>query len=150
MTTPATTPNPPPLNGLVIGQAERVTRAVLDRLLATEGRTFHEWVVLNLLHGTGGDEDEQALVALATARLRISDAPVRAAVAAVVENGQLDRHDGRLALTAAGAATRARIQAGIDGIAERFYGDLPAADLATAGRILAIVTSRAEAELAAV
>jgi DNA-binding MarR family transcriptional regulator len=144
MTTPA-----PALNGLVIGQAERATRAVLDRHLATEGRDFHEWVVLNLLHAAGGADAEDVLVGTASTRLRVTTAAVVAAVDALVTAGQLARDDARLRLTPAGAATRARIQAAIDAIATRFYGDLPAADLATAGRVLTIVTARAEAELAA-
>jgi hypothetical protein len=144
MTTPA-----PTLNGLVIGQAERTTRAVLDRHLAGEGRDFHEWVVLNLLHAAGGTDDEAVLVATAGTRLRVGDTAVARAVDALVTAGQVARDGSRLRFTPPGAASRARIQAAIDLIAARFYGDLPAADLATAGRVLTIVTARAEAELAA-
>ena len=36
----------------------------------------------------------------------------------------------------------------IAGITQRLWGDLPAEDLATAGRVLAIITDRANAELA--
>lgn len=41
-----------------------------------------------------------------------------------------------------------RISAANAEIVQRLWGDLPAGDLATAGRVLAIVTERANAELA--
>jgi hypothetical protein len=54
----------------------------------------------------------------------------------------------RVVLTAAGAARFAEIQGGISEITARLYGGLPEADLATAHRVLATVTERANAELA--
>jgi hypothetical protein len=41
-----------------------------------------------------------------------------------------------------------RISAAIAQITQRLWGDLPAEDLATAGRVLAIITERANAKLA--
>jgi len=40
------------------------------------------------------------------------------------------------------------LRSGIDRITERLYADLPVDDLVTARRVLAIVTERANAELA--
>ena len=53
-----------------------------------------------------------------------------------------------MALTAAGAARFGQIQDAIGQVTARLYGDLPEADLATAHRVLATVTERANAELA--
>ncbi len=54
----------------------------------------------------------------------------------------------QVVLTAAGAARFGEIQGGISEITARLYGGLPEADLATAHRVLATVTDRANAELA--
>ena len=52
--------------------------------------------------------------------------------------------------TGDGRELHRRISTAITGITRRLWGDLPAEDLATAGRVLAIVTERANAELARV
>jgi hypothetical protein len=57
--------------------------------------------------------------------------------------------DSRLRLTDQGRARNDEIRSAIAVITERLYGDIPAADLATAGRVLSLVTARANAELAA-
>jgi hypothetical protein len=41
-----------------------------------------------------------------------------------------------------------QIRAGVTEVTQRLWGDLPAGDLATAGRVLSIITERADAELA--
>ena len=52
-------------------------------------------------------------------------------------------------LTDAGQQLFGRIRGAVTEITGRLWGDLPAEDLATAGRVLSIVTERASAELAA-
>jgi hypothetical protein len=54
------------------------------------------------------------------------------------------------AVTATGAAIQlhSRISADTAEITRQLWGDLPAGDLATAGRVLAIITERANAQLA--
>ncbi|HEY5987679.1 MAG TPA: hypothetical protein VIV12_15085 [Streptosporangiaceae bacterium] len=54
----------------------------------------------------------------------------------------------RVGLTGAGQARYRQIRTAIGEITERLYGDLPAADLAIAGRVLATITARANEELA--
>lgn len=136
------------LNGQIIGQAERATRAVFDRFLATDGTDFTQWVVLNLLAADGGDADEAAHLQRVAAGLKVDIATVRLALDQLVEAGLVTRQASRLSLTAAGERTRARVQAGVDTISARLYGDLPADDLQTAGSVLTIVTERANAALA--
>jgi hypothetical protein len=48
---------PSTLTGQDIGQAEKATRAVLDRLLTQTGTGFHGWVLLNRLSAAGGVMD---------------------------------------------------------------------------------------------
>ena len=153
--TPGTpTPGTPTLNGQDIGQAEKATRAVLDRTLARTGTQFHGWVILNLL-GTGGralGEDE--LTGRVAHGLKIGDAAVHAAAAELAWQGLISREPAaaggtHVALTAACAARFGQIQDGIRQVSARLYGSLPETDLATAHRVLATVTERANAELAA-
>jgi len=82
-----------------------------------------------------------------------------AALAKLTETGPCSQNQlGRL--TAAGYLTDgnsvtqrardlfARVRAATHEITERLWGDLPAEDLATTGRVLGIITERANAELA--
>jgi DNA-binding MarR family transcriptional regulator len=144
-------PTTPTLNGQVIGQAEHATRAVLDRLLARTGTTFHQWVALNLTAVSGGAADQAELIGQMTNGLKIDDSAVRATIAELTASKLLEARPGdgsRFALTDAGQARYRQIRTALDGITARLYGDLPAEDLATAGRVLAVVTARADAELA--
>jgi hypothetical protein len=129
------------LNGIVIGQAERATRAVLDRLLDRVGTPFEQWVALNLTSASGPVSADQL-----AERLRIPVPAAGAALAALRDGGLIGPHG---VLTAAGRARHDEIAAGLAEITDRLYGDLPAEDLAVAGRVLSLVTARATAELAA-
>ena len=138
----------PTLTGQDIGQAEKATRAVLNRLLARTGTGFHGWVILNVL-GTNGSALAQAeLVSRVVDGLKIEEPAVHAALAGLVDQGLVSRVDAGLALTAAGAARFQEVREGIGEITRRLYGGLPTEDLVTARRVLAAVTERANAELA--
>jgi len=142
----------PTLNGRTIGQAERATRAVFDRLLAETGTTFLNWVVINLTADVDGPVDQPTLVNKAAASLPLPHAAVADAVHTLVTTDVLTTVNGDpdlLDLSATGRATFEEITAGIAAIAARLYGDLPHDDLVTAQRVLTTVTERADAELAA-
>jgi hypothetical protein len=140
MTTTAT------LNGQVIGQAERATRALLDVLLAETSTPFVRWVSVDLL-ATGERTTADDLVDQLVTGLRISESEARAAIDELVHAG-LATGASTLRLTAEGDATYRRISAGIDKISHRLYDDLPVDDLVAARRVLETVTERARAELA--
>jgi hypothetical protein len=53
-----------------------------------------------------------------------------------------------LTVTDTAQQLHSRIRTTIAEITQRLWGDLPAEDLATAGRVLSIITERASAELA--
>ncbi|MEV0134665.1 hypothetical protein AB0H83_40165 [Dactylosporangium sp. NPDC050688] len=135
---------PTTLNGRIIGEAERSTRAVLELLLARTSTSFEQWVALNL---TGTESvTRDALVARMASGLRADPATVAAVVDAAVRAGLLT---GDIALTAEGRRRFEDIRAGIDAITARLYGGLSEEELATAGRVLLLVTDRAKTELAA-
>lgn len=149
----------PTLNGQDIGQAESAVRAVLTGLLARTGTQFHGWVILNLLGRSDGGLGEDELTGRLGHGLKIGADAVHAAAAGLAWQGLISREPRAAAerraaagtqvvLTAAGAARFGEIQGGISEITARLYGGLPEADLATAHRVLATVTERANAELA--
>ncbi len=141
----------PTLNGQVLGQAERATRAVLDKMLAGTGIPFTQWVTVNVT-ATGDQPVARAdLVQRVASGLKIEEAAADSALDSVLAAGLLESsQDGSsLTLTAAGRQRHTEIVAGIAALTNRLYADLPAEDLATAGRVLTIVTARANAELGA-
>jgi hypothetical protein len=138
----------PTLNGQVIGQAEHATRAVLDRLLAHAGATFHDWVALNLIAASRAAVGRDELVGRMTGALKTDDGTALATVAGLTASNLLAVDEAHIALTDAGQARYDEIRAALDEVTARLYGDLPAEDLATAGRVLTTVTTRANAELA--
>ncbi|MFC4108595.1 hypothetical protein ACFOX0_22010 [Micromonospora zhanjiangensis] len=139
--------HPPSLNGQVIGQAEHATRAVLDRLLAGAGVDFHDWVALNLTATADAPLGRTRLADRMAGALKIDDGIALATIDGLTDAGLLTVGAGTVALTDAGRARYADIRAALDEVTARLYGDLPAADLSTAGRVLATVTARANAEL---
>jgi len=139
----------PTLNPQVIGQAENALGALMNRILARAGGTFHQWVALTAVSGGAIDRDQ--LVSRMTGALKIDDSSALAAVAELTASQLLEALPGqgsRVGLTGAGQARYRRIRAALDEITARLYGDLPADDLATAGRVLTVITDRANAELA--
>ena len=136
----------PVLNGQVIGQAERATRAVLEVLLAESGAPFVSWVSLNLV-GTQGETTADSLVDQLVAGLRITDSEARASIDDLVRTALMTSSD-MVRLTAEGMARYQRISDGIAEITRRLYRDLPHDDLVVARRVLETITERARAELA--
>ncbi|MDI1462968.1 hypothetical protein QEZ54_18485 [Catellatospora sp. KI3] len=138
------------LNGQILGQAERATRAVLDRLLDRAGTDFHGWVLLNLTADGAEPVPHAALAARMAAGLKIGEVEAAAVVERLVGAGLIAGGGDRgLAQTAAGAELYRRIGAGVAEVTTRLYGGIPADELAVAGRVLRLVTVRADAELAA-
>ena len=137
----------PPLSTQVIGQAESALGALLDPLLSRTGTTFHQWLVLTVTAASGGDIDHDQLVARIRGARKIDGAQVEAAIAGLDAAG-LAEGTSRVILTTAGLARFAEIRGALEEITARLF-DFPAEDLATAGRVLAILTERANAELAA-
>lgn len=141
----------PTLNGQVIGQAHYATRALLETVLAPTGTTFNQSVALNAVADGGAAVDHGALVARMTGALKIDESAVLAAIGELTGSKLLETLPGdayRLRLTEAGRTLNGQIRAAVAEITERLYGGLPAEDLQTAGRLLVLVTARANEALA--
>jgi hypothetical protein len=123
----------------------------MQRVLARTGGTFRQWAALNLTAAHGGAIDRDQLASRMTGALKIDDSAALAAIAELTTAQLLQALPGgsRLGLTGAGQAGYRQLRTAIDELTARLYGDLPADDLATPGRVLSVITARANAELAA-
>jgi DNA-binding MarR family transcriptional regulator len=139
-------PDYPPLSTQVIGQAESALGALLDPLLAGTGTTFGQWLVLTVTAASGTSIDRGHLIARISGARKVDGATVGAALTELTAAG-LVTAAGPVALTDAGRATYHRIRGALEEITARLF-DFPAEDLATAGRVLTIVTARANTLLA--
>jgi hypothetical protein len=140
----------PSFSPRVIGQAEKTLNAILGRELAGTGLTEPQWVILTLAVASGGTAGPEAFTRTVADALKISETEARALIDDLVTAQQLQITGEPPAVTVTSAARQlhSRISAAIVDITRRLWADLPAEDLATAGRLLAIITERANAELA--
>jgi hypothetical protein len=92
--------------------------------------------------------DRGQLIERVTAARKIDAPLVETAIAELTAAG-LVLDGSQVGLTEAGRARHREIRATLDEVTARLFGDLPPGDLATAGRVLTIVTARASEETAA-
>jgi hypothetical protein len=169
MTTPATTtastPSPAPpaapaapaapaLNGRVIALAHYAARAVLETVLTRYDLTFQQSVTLRVVAVADGPVTREEVVDQVVDSLKIGAAEVRGvldglATAELVAAVERPTVAGLVAITDAGREVHARTTAATGAVSARIYAGIPAEDLAVAGRVLGLVTERANAELAA-
>lgn len=140
----------PTLTPQIIGQAEKTMNAILFRLLAGPGLTEAQWITL-VLTAAGGATGRARLVTQVAHGLKVSEAQAREHLASLVA-AQLVQDPGDDAapvrFTAQGTRVFGQIRGATAEVVKRLWASLPAEDLATAGRVLTIITERADAELA--
>jgi hypothetical protein len=133
-------PDYPALTPRVIGETEKTLNAFLGRLLAGTGVTEPQWVILSVaVTGGGSITPEQAAFAL-----KITEPLARDQLGHLTAAGYLTDAN---SVTPRARDLFARVRDATHEITERLWGDLPAEDLSTAGRVLSIITERANAEL---
>ncbi|GIJ27441.1 hypothetical protein Vqi01_26030 [Micromonospora qiuiae] len=134
----------PAFGTALIGQTEKALNAILDRQLAGTGITEAQWVTLTLIVVSGENIDRAELIRRISAATQFSPAAVAERVTELTAAGFLrDGGDGRVQVTDEGQARWTNLRTAIGPITQRLWGDLPAEDLATAGRVLGIVLDRA-------
>ncbi|MFI5792978.1 MarR family winged helix-turn-helix transcriptional regulator [Streptomyces sp. NPDC051677] len=143
------TSTPQPANGRTIGLAHYAGRAVLEHVLTRHDATFQQQITLRRAVVADGPLDLGTLVERVTADLKADPAGVRASVDSLLAKGLLSADGPLISPTDAGRDLFAAIGAETGEISARIYAGIPAEDLATAGRVLARITERADAELAA-
>lgn len=140
------TPASQPLNPQIIGQTESALGALLGPILAEARTSFEQWVVLAVT-ADGSPVDHAQLVARIVDARKFTAGDVEAAIAELAAADALTVEVGEVAPTAVGQDLHRRIRARIQEVTSGLF-DFPAEDLATAGRVLATVTARANAFLA--
>lgn len=131
----------PTLSPRVIGETEKTLNAFLGRLLAGTGIAEPQWVILSVaITGGGSITPQQAASALKITEPQAEDQLSQLAAAGYLTDGN--------SVTQRARDLFARVRNATQEITERLWGDLSAEDLATAGRVLSIITERANAELA--
>ncbi|NJP33551.1 MarR family winged helix-turn-helix transcriptional regulator [Micromonospora thermarum] len=150
MSSTSSTTSRPPFGTAVIGQTEKALNAILERQLAGTAITEPQWVALTLTVVSGGTLTGDLLVQRISDVLKVDPAVARQRVAELAAADLVrTTPDGVVEPTEDGRALWGRVRSGIDRITQRLWGDLPDADLTTAGRVLTTVLTRANALLAA-
>jgi hypothetical protein len=133
----------PPL----IGQTEKALDAILARELDGSGVSVSGWVLLKLATSAGESVGRQELVGRADAVSKFGAEEAEIEVDALVRAGMLDPRQDELVVSPKARILRDRVQSAVGEVTTRLWGDLPATDLAAAGRVLGTVLRRANAEL---
>ena len=145
---PATTPL---FSAELLGRTEKTLNAILDQVLAGSGVTEPQWVALTLAVSSGGEIGRDVYVGNVAGALRVSDSRASTQIAELAAARLLDlpASDGApITVTESGQQLYRRVRAATGEVTQRMWGDLPAADLEAAVRVLRTVLSRADAYLA--
>jgi DNA-binding MarR family transcriptional regulator len=135
----------------LIGRTEKALNALLYRQLEGSGVAEPQWVTLVLAVTNGGSLARAQLVELASDGMKIDRDVAQAHIDRLAELGMLEKSDddeGAISVSDSGHQLFARVRGATAEITERMWGDLPADDLAVAGRVLSKILERATAELA--
>jgi DNA-binding MarR family transcriptional regulator len=140
------------LNPSIVGQAEKAHSAILYRALAGTTVDEKQWITLNLAAAAGATVGRAQLVARVAAAAKFDTTVVEASVIALTSAALVQELPGegdRLAVTEAGRALIEKVRSATGQVVARAYGDIPADDLATAARVLTVITAKLSEELAA-
>ncbi|MFE5259357.1 hypothetical protein [Streptomyces coelicoflavus] len=148
-TTGAAIADAPAADARALGLAHYAARGVLEQILARHGVTFRQQVVLRAAATAQTPPTRDGLVADVRGTLKADPAGVRTVVDGLLDKGLLVEDGAHLPATDAGRELLAAVGAAVAPVSARIWGGIPAEDLAAAGRVLALVTERADAEFAA-
>ncbi|MEU1408867.1 MarR family transcriptional regulator [Streptomyces sp. NPDC005728] len=148
MTTTAST-TAPVADARALGLAHYAARGVLEHVLARHGITFQQQIALRAAVGADVPQAPDDLVTQVQSSLKADPADIRATLDELLAKQLLVADGAHLRPTDAGRELIAAVGAATAPVTARIWGGIPAEDLAAAGRILALVTERANAELAA-
>lgn len=146
-TTPSTTPL---LDPRVIALAHYAGRALLENVLARHGVTFQQSVTLRLAAVAEGPVGRAAITDGIVGSLKIDTAEADSVADELITAGLLAPEEPSLVrITDAGRELYETTSAETAPISARIYAGIPKEDLAVAGRVLTLITERANAEFAA-
>ncbi|WP_432196181.1 MarR family transcriptional regulator [Streptomyces sp. bgisy027] len=134
----------------VIALAHYAGRALLENVLARHGSTFQQSVTLRLVAVAEGPVERDTLVAGVVGALKIDAAQAHSVVDELIAAELLaDQEPSAVRITEAGRERHTSTSAATAPITARIYDGIPKEDLAAAGRVLTLITERADAEFAA-
>lgn len=133
-----------------IGLAHYAARAVLEQVMGRHGLGFLHATVLRPVAAAEEPLPRDRLVRGVVDTVKISAAEADRTVDELICRSLLREDEaGLIRMTEAGRATYDAGAAETAQVSARIWADIPEADRAAAGRVLALVTERANAELAA-
>ncbi|WP_432102438.1 MarR family transcriptional regulator [Streptomyces sp. bgisy091] len=147
MTSASTTAPVADARGLAL--AHYAARGVLEHVLARHGVTFQQQITLRAAATSGTPPTPDGLLVQVQRSLKAEPAGIRTTIDELLERRLLVADGAHLVPTDAGRDLLAAVGAETAPFSARIWGGIPAEDLAAAARVLALVTERAEAELAA-
>ncbi|MFE3545393.1 hypothetical protein ACFXK0_20725 [Nocardia sp. NPDC059177] len=140
---------PTTLTPSIIGQAEKHHTAVLARALAGTTLNERQWIVLNQAVAAGEPVDPSAHITRIAAMTQWARTEVETAMNALFASALLaTTSHGMLEASDTGKAVVSKVRAESGAIVAAAYGAVPAEDLVTAARVLAVITARIAEELA--
>ncbi|MFJ6841555.1 MarR family transcriptional regulator [Streptomyces griseoluteus] len=145
-TAPATAPS---ADARALGLAHYAARGVLEHVLARHGLTFQQQVVLRAAATADAPQTPDDLIIQVQVSLKADPADLRATLDELLARQLLVEDGAHLRSTDTGHELLAAVGAETAPLSARIWGGIPAEDLAAAGRVLALVTERANTELAA-
>ncbi|MFG3206663.1 MarR family transcriptional regulator [Streptomyces sp. NPDC048192] len=148
MTTTAST-SAPLADARALGLAHYAARGVLEQALARHGITFEQQIAVRAAVTADTPQTPDDLVAQVQGSIKADPAHIRVTVDELLAKQLLVTDGAHLRPTDAGRELLDAVGAQTAPLTARIWGGIPAEDLAAAGRVLALVTERANAELAA-
>jgi DNA-binding MarR family transcriptional regulator len=139
----------PVADARVLGLAHYAARGVLEHVLARHGVTFQQQIALRAALTTDAPQTSDDVVTQVRGSLKADPADIRATLDELLAKQLLVADGACLRPTDAGRELLAAVGAEVAPVSARIWGGIPAEDLAAAGRVLALVAERANAELAA-
>ncbi|MFI9251141.1 MarR family transcriptional regulator [Streptomyces sp. NPDC053069] len=139
----------PVANARTLGLAHYAARGVLEHVLARHGVTFQQQIALRAAVTADTPQTPDDLVTQVWDSLKADPADIHATLDELLAQQLLVADGAHLHATDAGRELLAAVGAETAPISDRIWGGIPTEDLAAAGRVLALVSRRANAELAA-
>ncbi|WP_318216801.1 MarR family transcriptional regulator [Streptomyces sp. SCL15-6] len=139
----------PVADSRALGLAHYAARGVLEHVLARHGVTFQQQIALRAAVTAAAPQTADDLVTQVRASLKADPVAVRATLDELLAERLLVADGAHLRPSDAGRELLAAVGAETAPFTARIWGGIPADDLAAAGRVLALVTERADAELTA-
>lgn len=139
----------PVADSRALGLAHYAARGVLEQVLARHGITFQQQIALRAAVTADAPRTPDDLVTQVRDSLKADPVDIRATLDELLAKRLLVADGAHLRPTDAGRELLATVGVEIAPISARIWGGIPTEDLAAAGRVLALVTERADAEFAA-